>query len=68
MTENIKELIIKNKPNISKSSITTYLSILKNLYINVFKDDKFDLDKFDNADKILSSLKDLEPNKRKTKN
>jgi integrase len=66
MTENIKELIIKNKPNISKSSITTYLSILKNLYINVFKDDKFDLDKFDNADKILSSLKDLEPNKRKT--
>lgn len=66
MTENIKEQIIKNKPNISKSSVTTYLSILKNLYINVFKDDKFDLDKFDNADKILSSLKDLEPNKRKT--
>lgn len=66
MTENIKEQIIKNKPNISKSSVTTYLSILKNLYINVFKDDKFDLDKFDNTDKILSSLKDLEPNKRKT--
>lgn len=66
MTEIIKEEIIKNKPNISKSSVTTYLSILKNLYINVFKDDKFDLDKFDNADKILSSLKDLEPNKRKT--
>jgi len=66
MLENIKEQIIKNKPNISKSSITTYLSILKNLYINVFKDDKFDMDKFDNADKILSSLKDLEPNKRKT--
>lgn len=66
MTENIKELIIKNKPNISKSSVTTYLSILKNLYINVFKDDKFDLDNFDKADKILSSLKDLEPNKRKT--
>ena len=66
MTENIKEQIIKNKPNISKSSVTTYLSILKNLYINVFKDDKFDLDKFDNADKILTALKDLEPNKRKT--
>lgn len=66
MTEIIKEEIIKNKPNISKSSVTTYLSILKNLYINVFKDDKFDMDKFDNADKILSSLKDLEPNKRKT--
>ena len=66
MTENIKELIIKNKPNISKSSVTTYLSILKNLYINVFKDDKFDLKNFENADKILHCLKDLEPNKRKT--
>ena len=66
MTEQIKELIIKNKPNISKSSVTTYLSILKNLYINVFKDDKFDLDNFDKADKILTALKDLEPNKRKT--
>jgi len=66
MTEVIKELIIKNKPNISKSSVNTYYSILKNLYINIFKDDKFDMDKFDNADKILSSLKDLEPNKRKT--
>lgn len=66
MTDKIKELIIKNKPNISKSSISTYLSILKNLYINVFKDDKFDLNNFDNTDKILNSLKDLEPNKRKT--
>jgi integrase len=66
MTEVIKELIIKNKPNITKSSVNTYYSILKNLYINIFKDDKFDMDKFDNADKILSSLKDLEPNKRKT--
>jgi integrase len=66
MTEQIKELIIKNKPNISKSSIATYLSILKNLYINIFKDDKFDLDNFDKTDKILHSLKDLEPNKRKT--
>ena len=66
MTDKIKELIIKNKPNISKSSVSTYLSILKNLYLNVFKDDKFDLNNFDNSEKILNSLKDLEPNKRKT--
>jgi integrase len=66
MTEHLKELIMKNKPNISKSSVATYLSILKNLYINVFKDDKMDLKNFDNTDKILDSLKDLEPNKRKT--
>jgi integrase len=66
MTEQLKALIVKNKPNISESSVKTYLSILKNLYINIFKDDKIDLDKFSNSDKILSSLKDLEPNKRKT--
>jgi integrase len=66
MTDQIKEQIIKNKPNISKSSVTTYLSILKNLYINVFKDDKFDMNKFNNSDTILHALKDLEPNKRKT--
>jgi hypothetical protein len=66
MTEQLKQLIIEKKPNISKSSVTTYFSILKNLYINIFKDDKFDLSKFSNADKILHSLKDLAPNKRKT--
>ena len=66
MTEQLKALIVKNKPNISESSVKTYLSILKNLYINIFKDDKMDLDNFDKTDKILHSLKDLEPNKRKT--
>jgi len=66
MTEQLKALIIKNKPNISESSVKTYLSILKNLYINIFKDDKMDISNFDNSDKILSSIKDLEPNKRKT--
>ena len=55
MTDKIKDLIVKNKPNISKSSVSTYLSILKNLYLNVFKDDKFDLNNFDNSDKILNS-------------
>ena len=64
--EILKELIISKKPNISESSVKTYLSILKNLYINIFKDDKMDLDNFDKTDKILHSLKDLEPNKRKT--
>ena len=64
--EILKELIISKKPNISESSVKTYLSILKNLYINIFKDDKIDIECFDKDDKILSCLKDLEPNKRKT--
>ena len=65
MTEQIKELIVANKPNISKSSITTYLSILKNLHIKVFGDN-IDISNFKKADKILKFLEELEPAKRKT--
>ena len=65
MTDQIKELIVENKPNISKSSITTYLSILKNLHIKVFGDN-IDVSNFKKADKILKFLEDIEPAKRKT--
>jgi integrase len=66
MSTIIKEEIIKLKPNISQSSVNTYNSILKNLYKNVFKNEDFDLKKFESTGPILSYLKDLEPNKRKT--
>lgn len=64
--ESIKSKIIELRPNLSKQSISTYTSILKNLYIKVFGDDKVDLSKFDDSKKILAHLKTLEPNKRKT--
>jgi len=66
MSEIIKETIIKMKPNISKSSVTTYNSILKNLYKKVFGDGDIDMNNFEETSKILSHLKDVEPNKRKT--
>jgi integrase len=66
MNNNIKDQIIKLKPNISQSSVNTYNSILKNLYKRVFKDDKYDVEKFEQTGPILSYLKDLEANKRKT--
>jgi integrase len=62
----IKEVIKQNKPNISVSSVNTYYSILKNLYKKVFGDDNIDVKKFDSTGPILSYLKDLEVNKRKT--
>jgi len=65
MTDQIKELIVENKPNISKSSITTYLSILKNLHIKVFGDN-IDASNFKKADKILKFLEEVDPAKRKT--
>jgi len=63
--EKIKELIIEKRPKLSKQSVTTYNSILKNLYVNVFGED-YDVKNFEDSDKILEYLKNLEPNKRKT--
>lgn len=62
----LKEVIKKARPTLSDSSITTYNSILKNLYKKVFGDKDFDLEDFEKSDKILKHLEDTEPNKRKT--
>jgi integrase len=64
--ESLKEHLHSKRPSLSKSSLTTYSSILKNLYIRVFGDGNIDLKKFDETDKILAFLKDVPPNKRKT--
>jgi len=64
--ESLKEHLHSKRPTLSKSSLTTYSSILKNLYIKVFGDGNIDLKKFDETDKILGFLKDVPPNKRKT--
>lgn len=65
----IKETIIKCRPKLSKSSIITYGSILKNLYNKVFGEpvnDDYDMSNFKDTDKILHHLQSIEPNKRKT--
>ena len=62
----LKEAIKDKRPNLSASSITTYNSILSNLYKKVFGTGEIDLGKFDETDKVLDYLKDLPPNKRKT--
>ena len=64
--DSLKEHLHTKRPSLSNSSLTTYTSILKNLYIKVFGDDKIDLKKFDDTEKILAFLKDVPPNKRKT--
>jgi len=62
----LKEVIKKARPTLSDSSITTYNSILKNLYAKVFGDKDIKLENFEKSDKILNHLEDVEPNKRKT--
>jgi integrase len=64
--DSLKEHLHTKRPTLSKSSLTTYSSILKNLYIKVFGSNEIDLKKFDETEKILAFLKDVPPNKRKT--
>jgi len=67
MSETILKYITEKRPNISKSSLKTYESIIRNLYKKVFEDEEYNLEKFDkNTDKVLKYLKDLPANKRKT--
>lgn len=62
----LEEIIKERRPNISKSSIKTYSSILRNLYKKVFNRDDFVIDDFEKSKEILKHLQTLEPNKRKT--
>lgn len=63
----IENTIIEKRPNISKSSIKTYESIIRNLYKNVFKDEEYKLEKFNTEiNKVLEHLKNIPANKRKT--
>lgn len=65
--EEIIKLLKEKRPNISKSSLKTYESILRNLYEKVFTGKYYDLKKFDTeAEKVLKFLKDLPAKKRKT--
>jgi hypothetical protein len=62
----LKEYIKDKRPTLSASSITTYNSILRNLYKKVFGSGEIDNKRFDETDKILAHLKEVPPNKRKT--
>ena len=66
MNEIIKNHIKEKRPNISNTSLKTYESILRNLYIKIFKDDDIDIKKFDDSKTVIKYLKDLPANKRKT--
>ena len=64
--DKLKEFIHSKRPNLSASSLTTYTSILKNLYYKIFGKEEINFDKFDEINHVLNFLKDIPPNKRKT--
>lgn len=66
MTEKIKEAIKTKRASLSASSIKSYTSTIKNLYINMFDDQDFELDKLKDTDKVLKYLHNIPPNRRKT--
>ena len=64
--DSVKQFLSKKRPSLSKSSLTTYSSILRNLYKKIYKDEEYNLDKFENTKPVLEYLKDIPPNRRKT--
>ncbi len=61
--ENLKEYISKKRPTLCKSSLTTYASILKNIYKRVFGDGDVDFKKFDEVDDVMKYWKDIPANR-----
>ena len=64
--DKLREDIKEKKPKLSKQSIITYSSILASLYSHIWSDGRYDINKFDEVDKVIDFLKNVEPNKRKT--
>lgn len=63
--DDLKKYVEGKRPSLSKSSVSTYSSILNSLYGKVFEG-KVDPKKFDETAKVLKYLKDIPPNRRKT--
>ena len=62
----VKEYIKQKRDTLGDSSITTYASILRNLYKKVYGDGDIDLKKFEKPKETLKFLEDMPPNRRKT--
>ena len=62
----LSDYIKSKRDTLSPSSLKTYTSILYSLYRTVFDDKEIDPKNYDDTEKILSFLKDLPANKRKT--
>ena len=61
-----KEFLREKRDSLSTSSVNTYSSILRSLYKKVFGEGPIEPKRFEESKKIISYLKDVPPNKRKT--
>ena len=63
--ENIEKEVKEKRPNLSSSSLKTYVSILFNLHKKLDPEGD-DIKFFDDDEKILENLKEKSPSTRKT--
>ena len=61
-----KSKLKENRPHLSEKSLTTYNSVLTSLFKKVYPNKQINEDDLNDDDKILSFLKDIPANKRKT--
>lgn len=66
MAQIIRQRINEVRPDLSEKSIKTYVSLLWNMYKNIFDSGEVDLDKFNNCETFLNYLENFQPSKRKT--
>jgi hypothetical protein len=68
MTEELKKVIINNRPKITESSVKTYVSMISNLYKKIHgKEKDFDYNYFlKNPDEVIEHLKNKPSKNRKT--
>jgi hypothetical protein len=63
----IKEVLLENRPHLSQGSVTTYSSILKNLFYKAHdKSSPVDISWFERQDEIITLLHDIPSRNRKT--
>jgi len=63
----LKDILKEKRNKLSNSTLTTYDSVLRNLYHKVFPDDKeMKIEKFKETEKFLSLLKDVPDRKKKS--
>ena len=66
--QKLKDIIIENRPNLSKNSTTTYASLLKSIYLtnNREVDSGMDLEWFLDPANVINAVKDRPTNTRKS--
>jgi integrase len=62
----LRKELKEQRPNLSDSSITTYSSILRNLFKRVFENEEMNMKSFNESEKIIDHLKNIPPSRRKT--